>query len=219
LEQGIVALLEKTFVEGKTYEVVVTTLRDKGKGSPNAAAIGVVRRGQDLHMKVFKGSDTFENLKGLKKLGINIITIQNINVIAQAALRGWGSPEAEFEPDQYENMRGFPFLKKAAVQIDCQAEDWTEQSGKDDFGQFHTATFKPVPEAYRINDENGRPVEKGTTVVLEALVFATRWKVATGELKAFLQQRLKIYLDKAIELGGEGNLKSVDIIHEFLTKG
>lgn len=218
MDQGIRGLLERIFVEGSTYEVIVTTIRDKGRGQPNAAAIGAVRHGASMAMKVFKGSDTFENLGSLKRLGINIITIDAVDVLAQAALRGWGSTEAEFSPDYYENMRDFPVLKCAAVQLDCIVEDWTETSGKDDYGTFHVAKFNAIPQAYRVKDESGRPIERGTRPVLEALVFATRWKVADGELRMFLWQRLKVYMQKALDEGGRANLRAVGLINDFLAK-
>jgi hypothetical protein len=219
LDQKIAGLLERTFTEGRTYEVIVTTMRDRGQGPPNAAAIGVVRRGQFLTMKVFKGSDTFDNLLAMKRLGINVITGDHIDMLAMAALRGWGSTEAEFGPEQYEDIRELPVLKFAAIQIDCAVEEWAEKDGKDDYGHYHNATFNAIPQAYRVKDENGRPIERGTKVVLEALVFATRWKVAEGELKQFLWQRLKVYIQKALDLGGEANLKALGLINDFLAKG
>jgi hypothetical protein len=216
MDKGITALLDSTFTEGRTYEVVVTTVRDKGKGTPNSAALGIVRHGDHFDMKVFKGSDTFNNLRELKRLGVNVIPVESIDVLAMAALRGWGSPEPEFDADKYEQMKGFPFLKVAAIQFDCRVDEWEETMGKDDFGDFHIATFRAYPQAYRVVTEGAKPIERGTTVVLEALVFATRWKVATGELKLFLYKRLKIYMGEAINKGGSANLRAVDLIDQFL---
>ena len=208
--------MEQTFIEGRTYEVVVTTVREKGKGTPNSAALGIIRHGDHFTMKVYKGSDTFNNLRELKRLGINVIPVESIDILALAALRGWGSPEPEFEADKYEQMKGFPFLKVAAIQMDCLVEDWEESFGKDDFGQYHIATFKAIPGAYRVITEAGKPIERGTVAVLEALVFATRWKIATGELKNFLYKRLRIYLGETINKGGAANLRTVDLIDQFL---
>lgn len=219
MDQEIGGLLERTFNEGKTYEVIVTTMRDGGQGAPNAAAIGVVRRGQFFTMKVFKGSDTFENVLAVKRLAINVITGDHVDMLAMAALRGWGSTEAEFGAEEYERMREFPVLKSAAIQIDCSVEEWAEKDGKDDYGHFHNATFNAIPQAYRVKDETGRPIERGTKIVLEALVFATRWKVSEGELKKFLYQRLKVYMQKTLDLGGEANLKALGLINDFLAKG
>jgi hypothetical protein len=216
MDKGITALLDSTFLEGKTYEIIATTVREKGKGTPNSAALGIVRHGDHFDMKVFKGSDTFNNLRELPRLGINVIPVEAIDVLATAALRGWGSPEPEFDLDKYEQMRSFPFLKVAAIQIDCRIDEWTETTGKDEFGPYHIATFRAYPEAYRVVTEGQKPIERGTSVVLEALVFATRWKVATGDLKAFLCKRLKIYLDESIKKGGAANLRAVDLIDKFL---
>jgi hypothetical protein len=212
----ITALLDSTFIEGRTYEVVVTTVREKGKGTPNSAALGIVRHGDHFDMKVFKGSDTFNNLRELPRLGINVLPVESIDVLATAALRGWGSPEPEFDADKYEQQRGFPFLKVAAIQVDCRIDEWTETTGKDDFGPYHIATFRAYPEAYHVVTEGAKPIERGTSVVLEALVFATRWRVATGDLKNFLYKRLKIYMGEAINKGGSANLKTVDLIDQFL---
>lgn len=216
MDKGIAALLDGTFIEGRTYEVIVTTVREKGKGTPNSAALGVVLHKDHFDMKVFKGSDTFNNLSELKRLGVNVIPVEAIDILAMAALRGWGSPEPEFEPDKYEKIRNFPFLKAATLVLDCRVDEWEESQGKDDFGAYHIASFKAVPEAYKVVTEGSKPIERGTSAVLEALVFATRWKVATGELKNFLYKRLKIYLGEAINKGGAANLRTVDLIDQFL---
>ena len=215
MEKELVRLLEGTFVEGKLYEVVVTTVRDRGKGAPNASAMGIAREGMAFNMRSYKGSDTFNNLRALKRLGINIVTADQVDFLARAALIGWGTEEAEFAPEEYENMRGFPFLKAAIIQLDCKVEDWTENYGQDDFGDYHIATFQAVPDAFKAKTAC-TPVERGTSAVLEALVFATRWKVAEGELKEFLWERLKAYMDKAHQQGGPANLKALDLLDKFV---
>ena len=86
---------------GIIYETIVTTLNPDGR--PNAAAIGVTRvEGDKLELTVFQGSNTFENLKTTDTFGINMLETDQYALAIQAALKGWGDGEPEFELSEFE---------------------------------------------------------------------------------------------------------------------
>lgn len=216
MDSDVKALLGDLFVEGRTYEVVVTTVRKKGKGAPNAAAMGVVRQGSDLQMRVFKGTDTFDNLRKLRRIGVNVVTVDEVDLLARAALFGWHSGEEEFPADRYENLRGFPFLKAAAVHLDCKVEGWTETYGKDEYGSYHVATFKAVVERHRVVKGGTVPLTRDGSPILEALVATTRWRVSEGGVREFLRERIERALADAKAGNRQSDMRAAGIIEGYL---
>lgn len=64
-------MAEELFPEGIT-ETIVTTL--SAEGTPNAAPMGIVRRGDSLFIRMYPGTRTFQNVKDTGHLVANIIT-------------------------------------------------------------------------------------------------------------------------------------------------
>lgn len=218
MDEGDLGLLNRMFEAGRQYEVVGTTLGDRGKGKANAAALGVTWDGESFGLRVFKGSDTFRNLRGLRRLGINVVSMDEVHLIARSALVGWDTDEDEFEEDDYVHNRGFPFLKEASAHIDCTVDDWTENYGQDDIGSYHVAIFKAVPERARVMKDGVMPVERSGNPIIEAMVMVTRWQVTEGRTREYLREKVEGLLDMARSDPKDSICKAVEVVEGFLER-
>lgn len=64
-------MAEEIFQEGITETIVTTMSAD---GTPNAAPMGIVKRGDDLFIRMYPGSRTYRNVKETGNLVANIVT-------------------------------------------------------------------------------------------------------------------------------------------------
>ena len=67
--------------------MVATTICIDGRS--NAAAVGVTRAGESLSMRIFSGTDTFDNLSTGARFGLILIDWSNVHLLLSAAFRGW----------------------------------------------------------------------------------------------------------------------------------
>lgn len=209
-------LVERLFEIGKQYEIVGTTVGKKGKGKANAAALGIVWDGLAFTMKVFKGSDTFRNLRGLRRIGVNVVTLDDVHLIARSALIGWNTDEQEFVREDYVYTRGFPFLKDAAIHIDCSVDDWIENYGTDELGSYHISNLRAVPERSRVNREGASPIRRDDSPIMEAMIFVTRWHVTEGKTKVFLREKVEAHLKEASIGANDSTRKAIKVVEDFL---
>ncbi|WP_424356895.1 DUF447 domain-containing protein [Methanocella sp. MCL-LM] len=72
-------MADEIFQEGIT-ETIVTTL--SAEGTPNAAPMGIVKRGESLFIRMYPGTRTFANVKETGHLVANIVTDPLIFVTA-----------------------------------------------------------------------------------------------------------------------------------------
>ena len=70
---------EELFQEGITETIVTTVSAD---GTPNAAPMGIVKRGESLFIRMYPGTRTFANVKETGHLVANIVTDPLIFVTA-----------------------------------------------------------------------------------------------------------------------------------------
>ena len=206
------------FREGKSYEVIITTVNKLGVLGevPNAAAIGTTVRDGELGFKVYKGTNSYENLEEDPRFGINVVTHEEIDLVARAALFGWGSDEPEFDADDYEVFDRLPFLKAASVQLSCVMRDIDHEKGNDDHGGYELMTFKAVVKDERTLKGEVRPIERGSSPVLEALVDVTRWRISAPELKEGLKRGVEKHIERARGEGSEPVQRAILIVEEFM---
>lgn len=90
-------MAEEIFQEGIT-ETIVTTL--SGDGVPNAAPMGIVKRGESLFIRMYPGTHTFANVKETGHLVANIVTDPLIFVTTafEDLERGFYVPQPNLPP-------------------------------------------------------------------------------------------------------------------------
>ena len=183
------------------YEAIVTT------NGPhiNAAAIGVRRLDDRFHLKIFNMSNTFENIQrgekdeGIVKFAINFIDSSQLELLCYAALRGWGSPIPEFPAEFFEKQNDVPFLKDAAACVICTPAKTEIEEVKDKWGAGTRMELTADIAEVLVKDPEGvEPIVRGPDEpLLDALVYATKFKVAKGAMKDKCRNKVEELITQA----------------------
>jgi hypothetical protein len=198
----LINMLEEVgLVENQWYETIVTT------SGPhiNAAAIGIRRIDDKFHMKVFEMSNTFENLQNGQeqeipcRFAINLIDSSQLDLLCYAALRGWGSPIPEFPRESFEIVDDAPVMKDAFASIICETNESRIEDVKDNYGRSTRMDVRARIVDVILNDPgDARPIARSPDEPLvEALIFATKFKIAKGAMKDKLRSRVEELLEQA----------------------
>ncbi|WP_292378168.1 DUF447 domain-containing protein [Methanosarcina sp. UBA289] len=180
-------------------ETIVST----GLETPNAAPIGIIRKNKKTFVRIFKGSQTGENLVREGFLVANVVYDSLLLV---------RSTFFDIEPSEFDFVdiggKKFPVLKSAIswVAFRCTNFKNTEQTVVSDlipFGAgFCEANRRAIPAPNR-----------GFNAVLEATVHATRYQLS-GEEKYL--ELIRHYESLASRCGGENEKKAMKLIYEVL---
>lgn len=204
---------------GQRYETIVTT------NGPhlNAAAMGIQRFDDKFKLKIFEMSNTFENIQNRIKengtclFGINIIDAAQLDLICYAALRGWGSPIPEFSDDYYERIQEIPILRDAHANIICEPVTTDIEKIKDQYGQSSRMILTAqIVEVVVNNKESFQPLVRGPDEpLLDALVFATKFKIARGQMKDKCRNRVEELLERAGKPRDPGRVLTMEALQEY----
>jgi hypothetical protein len=205
--------------EGRWYETIVTT-----NGSHiNAAAIGIRRVGEKLNMKIYELSNTFENFQKAKERGedtrfaINIIDTSQLDLLCWAALKGWGSPIPEFPKDDFDTVSEAPIMKDAHVSIICQPEEQEIETFKDSYGKSTRLKLTAKVIEIIVNDEDDfTPISRSPEEpLIEALVYATKFKIAKGAMKDKCRGRVEELLEQAGRPNDVAHTLTMEALKEY----
>jgi hypothetical protein len=180
-------------------EIIAST----GMERPNAAPIGIITKGERTFVRLFKGSQTWENVSKEKYLASNVVYDSLLFV---------RSTFFDLEPSEFEYIDAaglrFPVLKKAAawVVFECINIKNTDQS--------LVADLVPVEAGFNELNRKELPVpNRGFNAVLEATVHATRYQL-TGEEKYL--ELIRHYEPLASRCGGDSEKKAIKLLYEVL---
>lgn len=146
--------IEKFGIQDGISEVIITTISPEGV--PNAAPIGLHRKGGRLFARIYN-SKTLENIMS-KPTAVANITDDPL-LFVQSAL-------SDIEPEKFEFVDAFPVLAGANgwILFDCQCK-------KSD--RISIVEMSPVNG--KTNKLKIKPVNRGFNAVIEATVHATRY--------------------------------------------
>ena len=173
-------------------EVIVTTVNDEGL--PNAAPIGIIKKDAILSLRLFTGTHTYENIMAAKEFVANIT--HNPLVFVETALG---------------DLDGDRFIRRDGEIILRDAESWA---------LFRCDPLRVDISMPKIEFVKGevlrkefRAVNRGTNLVIEAAVAATRY-VALGS---------EIYLDEIFRTrrivgrcGGPRDVEAMGLLDNLL---
>ena len=145
-------MLDEIFPEGIT-ETIVTTL--SSDGIPNAAPMGIVKRGQNHHIAMYPGTRTYRNVEETGYLVANIITDPLIFVISAFE----DLDPAYFKPNDNEP----PVIKDAAA--------WVQFKANID------GVVRLTPERSVIVKKTVPRFSRGFASVIDATITGTRLKL------------------------------------------
>jgi len=137
-------------------EIILTTLSQDGV--PNAAPIGLHRRGSRLFARIYN-SKTLDNILNRPTAAANIV--DDPVLFVQSSL-------SDLEPERFELIEGFSVLKDALgwIVFDCRYKKGTNMT-----------VVELSPIRGKINRTTIKPVYRGFNAVIEAAIHATRYVV------------------------------------------
>lgn len=245
--------------EDSVYETILTLFRRRGKGPtlciadpssdseaaaaatspgvPNASAVGVKRRGDDILFTLYEGSNSFQAIDNNPCIGINIPRgPDRIDVFIRSALLGQGNDTEEFPGHEFtildmpqehsgqakdENtFQQAVVLKNCSPVIIVRIMTIRELMRTDTIGTVRIKQVAGRAEKIMMMDEGCREGEAGVPCtpfsraegeLMEALITATRYR-ATG--KPELGDRLEQHLCSAEEFGGKRTRERVQWIRD-----
>lgn len=180
-------------------ETIVTSMQG---WSPNAAPIGIIRKGDRIFIRLFKGSITYYNVHSEGYLVANIIDDPVIFVRSTFL----NLKESDFSFVSVSG-REFPVLKDALswVVFECSNMKVSNEA----------LVAELLPIYAHINRSPVRAPNRGFNAVIEAAVHATRYQLAHDEKYLKL---IRAYSDIVSKCGGEREKNAINILNEFLTK-
>ncbi|MCL7411461.1 MAG: DUF447 family protein [Methanosarcinaceae archaeon] len=180
-------------------ETIVTTMKG---WSPNAAPIGIIRKGDRIFIRLFKGSTTYHNVQSEGFLVANVVndpvilvrsTFSNLN-------------QADFN---FANVGGreVPILNKALSWVVFEYLDMkvTEETLVAELKLIHA----------HVNRCTVKAPNRGYNAVLEAAVHATRYRISGDEKYLKL---IRAYSAIVSKCGGEQEKNAISILHEYMDK-
>jgi hypothetical protein len=205
--------------ENRWYETIVTTFGPH----INAAAIGVRRIDDKFKMKIFEMSNTFDNLNGKGKIeepcrfAINIMDNSQIELLCYAALKGWGSPIPEFPQDYYEKVENAPVFREANAWIICEPFESKLEEIKDSYGKSTRMNLTAGIVKIILNNNSGfKPITRGPDEpLIDAIVYATKFKIAKGAMKDKCRSRVEKILENTVGQNDVGHTLTIEALKEF----
>ncbi|MBC2697489.1 MAG: DUF447 family protein [ANME-2 cluster archaeon] len=179
-------------------EVIVTTKSIDDR--PNAAPIGLIRRNGRLTVRIYNESHTCTNIKDTGLLAVNIV--DDPIVFVRSALEDLDKEKFEF----IETGTGinFPVLASSNGWVIFKAGITEGDIATTAELQFITGNIKSM---------GIRPINRGFNAVIEAAIYATRYKVFNDE--TFLS-KIKSYEALINKCGGRSEKEAYSLINRLL---
>ena len=180
-------------------ETIVTTMQG---WSPNAAPIGIIRKGGRIFIRLFKGSITYYNVHSEGYLVANVIDDPVLFVRSTFS----NLKESDF---CFVSVSGreFPVLKDSL--------SWVVFECKNMKTSNEALVAELVPIHARVNRSPVRAPNRGFNAVIEAAVHATRYQLSHNEKYLKL---IRAYSDIVSKCGGEHEKNAINVLNEFLEK-
>ena len=178
-------------------ETIVTTMQG---WSPNAAPIGIIRKGGRIFIRLFKGSITYYNVSSEGYLVANVINDPVIFVRSTFS----NLKESDFSFVSVSG-REFPVLKDALswVVFECNNMKMSHEA----------LVAELLPIHAHINRSPVQAPNRGFNAVIEAAVHATRYKL-TGDEKYL--KLIRAYSAIVSKCGGEREKNAINMLNDFL---
>ncbi len=178
-------------------ETIVTTMQG---WSPNAAPIGIMRKGDRVFIRLFKGSITYFNVHSEGALVANVVNDPVIFVRSTFS----NLKESDFSFVSVSG-REFPVLKDALswVVFECNNMKMSHEA----------LVAELLPIHAHINRSPVQAPNRGFNAVIEAAVHATRYKL-TGDEKYL--KLIRAYSAIVSKCGGEREKNAINMLNDFL---
>lgn len=178
-------------------EMIVTTYQG---WSPNAAPMGIIRKGDDLLVRLFKGSTTYSNVMAERMLVANLV----YDPVLFVRTTFGDIDDSEFDVFTHDE-RHFSVLKDAVCWAVFECTDVKETS------EALVAKLKPLHA--RMNQQVFKSVNRGFNLLIESCVHATRYELTKDEKYMRL---IKAYSCTVNKCGGRGEKQAMKLLLDHL---
>jgi len=193
---------------GLLYETIITTINQDG--SPNAAPMGVICKESNIFvLHLHEGSQTIHNILRENIFYVNVL--RDPLIFVQSTI---GNPSE----DDFEQLNNGFILKNADAFFKGEVNKKRSVITEDNLGKSRKTIIQADAQDLVINKEKLEPFNRAICGVIEALVYLTRFKMASSD-------KQKIYLDRIDEIsrivnrvGGKDHKKAMKIIKGHIPK-
>ncbi|MDR0911452.1 MAG: DUF447 family protein [Methanobrevibacter sp.] len=194
--------------KGQHYESIITSINEKNE--KNAAPIGIVCLKKDeIQCRIFKGTQTLENILLEKKFIVNI----TLNPLYFTLATIGNLPEEYYEKDSL-NIKNVDAYFKCEVIGDIKIAI----KDNDPVRKTEAGIFKSKVTEIIINNPCVKAPNRGFYNVIEALVNFTRVNIVDEQQKTFYLNRLKELSRVVNKVGSNEEKKAIKIITEEYDK-
>ncbi|MEJ2294751.1 MAG: DUF447 family protein [Candidatus Lokiarchaeota archaeon] len=169
------------------YEILATTLSFRDKVTiPNTSCMGIRIRNNQIILKPYQNTKTYENLKTNSLICINFV--ENVYLYALAALKDPNLlKKYEIFPEQYYNYyiinndirlktNQIPYVKDAWAIIICKTKKVVNIDKEDVLGTVKLIKFKLEMLSILKLKDSYKLFNRAENLTLEALILTTRFK-------------------------------------------
>lgn len=182
------------------YDGISETIFTTGLDSPNAAPMGLIRKNDRFQIRLFKGSQTYENVVNEKWLVVNVV----IDPVVFVRSAFTNLDNTEFDTFFIDNKQ-YPFLKDALsyVLFECSDIKFTKNTLVADILPVHASINRNIIKA----------PNRGFNAVLDASIHATRYLVLGMDKYLDLIYELEKTVKKC---GGTREKQAMELLYDFL---
>lgn len=153
--------------KGLLYETIITT--QNGKGTPNAAPIGVICKNKnEIVLNLFEGTHTLENIKANSKFIVNLLKDPLVFV---------GCTTGDLSSDYFKKCGDDFYIKNTDAFFTASVTSIKEIEKEDNISKSKIAIIKANVDKIVIKNEGVEPLNRAIFAIIESLVYSTRIKM------------------------------------------
>ena len=167
-------LIRRKIKEEQIYEAILTT---PSSLFFNFSAAGFRRKGKEVFLQIFQGSDSYKNLKEKEVFGLTLLSSHKVTPFFKAAVLGWNEPElTEFKKEELEFFCGIPFVKEGIIYLYCKVEERKRENICNQIGSSEVLKIRARIEDCKVKEEEQEVFSRAPALFVEALVHYSKLK-------------------------------------------
>ena len=169
--------------KGLLYETIITT--QNGKGTPNAAPIGVICKNKnEIMLNLFEGTHTLKNIKTGPKFVVNLLKDPLVFV---------GCTIGDISSDYFKKYGDDFYIKNTDAFFTASVTSIKEIEKEDNISKSKMTIIKANVDKIVIKKEGIEPLNRAIFAIIESLVYSTRIKIVD-------ENTAKDYLERIHEM-------------------
>jgi len=224
--------------KGNLYEILATTFSKSarsGELEPNTSCMGIKLLENGLiKINAFPNTTTLKNIRETGIITLNFV--ENVHLYALAALKGSNSSitfplnnynyieiDNPFEDKLEKSTMLIPYVRTSWAFLICIVADEDQVIKRDLLGEINVSEFKLHVISSNTLKESFKLFNRAENLALEAIILATRLRVAKDKNDKSLILTIKEKIDnytKEIERFGKNQnaLKAIQVVSEYINE-